>query len=443
MHGAASKTSSLDVLVQLPLEERTSILNELSDEDTLQLLYDWPLWARPEQLQPAGRWRYWVIKTGRGWGKSRTGAETVRQWAHSGDYQYVNLIGATADDARDIMVEGESGILAICPPDERPEFRRNAARLDWPSGTKSLIFTADKPERLRGKQHSKLWCDELAHWRYLEDAWDQAMFGLRLDSNPQVVITTTPRPLKLLKELITRPETLVTEGSSYDNRINLAPGFFEEITRRYEGTRLGRQELHGHILEDNPYALWTAASIEEPRLYSLKDLPEGGLEGLFRIVVAIDPSVTGADSSDEAGIIVAGVARGERRKLMGYVLDDVTVRGSPHTWASQAVKAYHRWGADRIIGEQNNGGEMVELTLRTVDPKIPYTGVWASRGKRTRAEPIAALYEQGLVHHVGGFAELEDEMQSWVPGDPSPNRMDALVWALTDLMLGRHGKLAG
>jgi phage terminase large subunit-like protein len=417
-------------LAGLSKDVQADVLDSLSDAETIALLHDWSFWARPEQLLPEGNWRYWVIKTGRGWGKTRTAAEAVRRWAQ--DFEFVNIIGATADDARDIMIEGESGILRICPPNERPIYRRHLARLDWPSGCKSLIFTADKPDRLRGKQHEKLWGDEVASWRYLREAWDQAMFGLRLGKSPQVIVSTTPRPLALLRELIEDPRTVLVEGASHENRDNLSDAFFGEIVSKYEGTRLGRQELYGEILEDNPYALWQPGRIEELRVQALP-------ADLDRVVVAVDPSASGNPDSDEAGIVVAG-----RRGAEAYVLDDLSVRASPHVWASRAVQGYHRWSADRVIGEKNNGGEMVELTLRTVDPKIPYTGVWASRGKRTRAEPVAALYEQGRVHHVGMLAKLEDEMCQWVPGEESPNRMDALVWALTELMItGRKGKLIG
>jgi phage terminase large subunit-like protein len=318
------------------------------------------------------------------------------------------------------MVEGESGILAICPKSERPTFIGNKNQLRWPNGAVSLVFSADEPERLRGKQHEKLWADELAAWRYPE-AWDQAMLGLRLGRNPQAVITTTPRPSAIIKALVADKHTVMTVGSTYENRVNL----LSKIVTKYEGTRLGRQELNAEILEDNPGALWKRDELDKHRLLKAPDLT--------RVVVAIDPSVT--TEGDEAGIIVAGIdATGA-----GYVLDDLSLQASPDKWARAAVVGYHGHKGDRIVAETNNGGEMVELTLRTVDPSIPYTAVHASRGKLTRAEPVAALYEQGKVHHVGAFSQLEDELCEWVPGMPSPNRMDALVWALTDLMLGNYG----
>jgi len=366
-------------------------------------------------------WRYWLVMAGRGFGKTRTGAEMVRRWVR--DYPLVNLIGATADDVRDIMVEGESGILAICPPGERPEYRPSKRRLDWPNGARSLLFTADEPERLRGKQHMKLWADELAAWRYPE-AWDQAMFGLRLGDNPQAVITTTPKPVKAVRDLLKDAHTVTYTGTTYENRANLAEAFYNAIITKYEGTRLGRQELLAEILDDVPGALWKRDRIDDLRV---TDLPN-----MTRIVVAIDPAVSTTDESSETGIVVAGVGKDGH----GYVLDDLTVKASPHEWATRAVNAYHDYQADRIVAEVNNGGDMVEHTVRTVDRRVSFKQVRASRGKLTRAEPVAALYEQGKVHHLGVLSQLEDQMCSWVPGDTSPDRMDALVWALTELMLG-------
>lgn len=383
--------------------------------------YNWAKHARPNQVTPPGTWRYWLILAGRGFGKTRTGAEQVRLWVKA--YPYVNLIGATSDDARDIMVEGESGILAICPPDERPKYIANKRQLQWPNGAKSLIFTADEPERLRGKQHMKLWLDEFAAWRYPE-SWDQAKFGLRLGDNPQAVITTTPKPTKALKELATDPHTIITRGNTHENAANLAPAFLDAIVRKYEGTRLGRQELNAELLDDNPGALWKRSAIEDLRV---KEPP-----ALKRIVIAIDPAATSNPDSDETGIIVAALGSDSH----GYVLADVSLRGTPEEWARVTVNAYHEWKADRIIGETNNGGEMVETVIRMVDRNIPFTAVHASRGKITRAEPISALYEQGKCHHVGSFPVLEDQMCDYDAKTTkySPDRMDALVWAFTELM---------
>lgn len=391
---------------------------------------------------PAGDWPGWLVLAGRGWGKTRVGAEAVRQWAKR--FRFINLVAATADDARDIMVEGESGILAICPRGERPLYRASKSRLEWPNGGRSLIFTADEPERLRGKQHQKLWCDEIAAWRYPE-AWDQAMMGLRLGPNPQVVATTTPRPTALIKELIASAGWIVSRGTTYDNRPNLAPKFFAKVISKYEGTRLGRQELNAEVLDDNPRALWHRAQIDKCRV---KDAPQ-----LHRIVVGLDPNVKNRDHAalakssdvlDEAGIVIAGIgdAPSNWKGVPGphfYVLGDCSLDEGPNVWGSAAVKAYRDFSADRVIGEVNNGGDMVEMTLRAVDANVSYKDVNASRGKTVRAEPIAALYEQGRVHHVGSFAILEDEQCDYdpvlqsLPGSKSPNRMDALVWALTEL----------
>ncbi len=391
----------------------------------------WSNFARPDQLLPTclapnGQpWTYWLILAGRGWGKTRTGAEAVREWVKTN--RFVNMIGATADDARDIMIEGESGILATCPKIERPRYRKYARKLEWPNGAVSLIFTADEPERLRGKQHEKLWCDELAAWRYKE-AWDQAQFGLRLGATPQAVVTTTPRPTRELRDLVSNPATVVSKGTTYDNRSNLAPSFFTQIISRYEGTRLGRQELNAEILEDNPNALWKRSDIDKGRLRP-EEMPP-----LQRIVIGLDPSVSDSMEHDLAGIIAAGKGAGQWRDH-GYIIRDKSILATPLGWARQVISLYGELQADRVIGEINNGGAMIEVTLRTIDPNVSYKTVTASRGKLTRAEPYAAMYEQGRIHHVGSFPELEDELCDYdALGDqPSPNRLDALVWSLHEL----------
>lgn len=330
----------------------------------------------------------------------------------------MNMIGATADDARDIMIEGESGILAICPPDERPLYVASKRRLEWPNGAVSLIFTADEPERLRGKQAMKIWADELAAWRY-PDAWSQAMMGLRLGTNPQAVVTTTPRPTKAIKDLMADPRNVVTTGTTYENKSNLAQGYFDYVIKKYEGTRLGRQELNAELLSDNPGALWKRDMIDASRVIKAPELD--------RVVVGVDPSAT--SGGDEAGIITAGKAGDDY-----FTLADDSVQGSPKTWATAAVTAYHKYQANCIVAEKNNGGEMVESVIKQVDPNVPVKLVWASRGKATRAEPVSALAEQGHDHHVGSFTELEDELCTWATGDNSPNRLDAKVWAITELM---------
>ncbi len=429
---------------QLPPQELAKWAAELTNEQAYVLGYDWDFWARPDQRLPPGDWWVWLILAGRGYGKTRTGAETVRAWVKTADM--VNIIAATADDARDIMIEGESGILAICPPHERPVYRVSKSRLEWPNGARSLIFTADEPERLRGKQHKKLWADEVCAWRYAE-AWDQAMFGLRLGKDPQAIVTTTPKPTALLKELVKNPTTHVTRGSTYDNRANLAEQFFAKIIRKYEGTRLGRQELNAEILTDNPRALWNRDAIDRDRV--------SVAPALRRIVVGLDPNVKnrdiaelrkGSDTLDEAGIVTAGQGDAPpgwmppnpnipRDVSHFYIIGDQSIDAGPNEWGKAAVKAYRDHKADRIIGEINNGGDMVEMTIKTVDVNASYKSVTASRGKAIRAEPISSLYEQGRVHHVGSFAALEDEMCDFDPVTTvkSPNRMDALVWALTEL----------
>jgi phage terminase large subunit-like protein len=413
--------SCADLFRTLPPQEQIQRINALSDAEAEALLYDWSWHARPNQFIPPGVWINWLILAGRGFGKTRTGAETVRTWVKY--YPYVNLIGATTDDARDIMIEGESGILAICSKDERPVYKAHKKLIEWPNGARSLVFTADEPERLRGKQHCKLWMDELAAWRYPE-AYDQAVFGLRLGDNPQSVITTTPKPTKLVKEILYSKTTFVTKGSTYDNKSNLAGAFLQQIISKYEGTRLGRQELNAEILDDNPGALWKRSQLDALRV---KTHPT-----LRRIVVSIDPATTSNPDSDETGIIV--VATGTDGH--GYVLDDISMRGTPEEWARVAVNAYHQWKADRIIGEANNGGEMIETLLRMVDKTVSYKAVHASRGKITRAEPISALYEQGKCHHVGSFPVLEDQMCDYDAKTMkySPDHMDALVWGFTEIM---------
>lgn len=382
----------------------------------LKLKYDWRFWARDKQTIPERDFFAWVILAGRGFGKTRTGSETVREWVR--DNPIVNLIGATADDARDIMIEGESGILSVCPDYERPQYVASKRRLEWQNGAVSLIFTADEPERLRGKQAMKLWMDELAAWRYPE-AYDQAMMGLRLGDKPQAIITTTPRPTQIILDLIKDPRNIVTTGSTYENRANLSSGFFDYVIKKYEGTRMGRQELNAELLTDNPGALWKREQIDAARVVKAPELDY--------IIVGVDPSAS--SNGDEAGIITAG-----RKGEDYYTLADDSVQGSPQVWATAVVTAYHRHKANLIVAEKNNGGEMVEAVIKQVDPDVPVRLVHASRGKATRAEPVAAISEQGRDHHVGSFPALEDELCLWMPGDASPNRLDAKVWAITELL---------
>ncbi len=410
----------------MPESERAAAIVDMGEDVAHCLVWDWEYHARENQLLPDGDWSYWLIMAGRGFGKTRVGAETTRIWAKTN--KYVNLIGATTDDARDIMIEGESGIMSVCPKDERPQYIKHARKLVWPSGCVSLIFTADEPERLRGKQHEKLWGDELGAWRYPE-AWDQAKFGLRLGAKPQAIITTTPRPTKIMRELVKDPHCHVTRGSTYDNKSNLAPTFFSEIITKYEGTRLGRQELDAELLEDTPGALWRRSNIDEYRV------PKGDEPTMRRIVVAVDPAISSEDSSNETGIITVGIGMDDR----GYIFEDCSGIFTPDEWGRAAVATFNRYQGDRIVAEKNQGGDMVGHVLKSVMPNAPITLVSASRGKVTRAEPTAALYEQGRISHVGRFDTLEDQMVAFTSDFDrklqgySPDRVDALVWALTEL----------
>jgi len=384
--------------------------------------YDWSLWAREKQRLPKGNWQTWLIKAGRGFGKTRTGAETVRIWKNH--YPIIHLVGATAGDVRDIMIEGEGGLLNCSPPWDRPKYEPSKRRLTWKNGSRGILFSADEPDRLRGPQCYKAWADELAAWRYSE-AWDQLNMGLRLGDNPQVIVTTTPRPTKIIKDLIKDPTTIVTEGTSYENKANLSPKFFDFIIKKYEGTRLGRQELNAELLEDIEGALWTMRLIDDNRI---KEAPE-----LRRIIVAIDPAVTSTPDSDETGIIVVG--KGTDGKC--YILEDISGIFTPRQWAERAVYAYERLKADKIVAEKNNGGDLVKVNIQTVDPGLVPKLVHASKGKVTRAEPVVSLYEQDKVKHVGIFADLEDQMITWAAkeGEKSPDRIDALVWGVSELML--------
>jgi phage terminase large subunit-like protein len=417
-------------LASLSETDRAAVIADLSEEDAEAILYDWPLWARDNQLAPLGEWSTWIAMAGRGWGKTRVGAEWVRGEVEEGRATRVALVAPTAADARDVMVEGESGLLAVHPPNARPEYEPSKRRVTWPNGAIATLYSADEPERLRGPQHDLAWADELAAWRYLQDAWDMLMFGLRLGQNPRVLVTTTPKPRVLLKQLIADPATVVTYGRTDENRANLAPSFFTKIVKRYEGTRLGRQELGGELLEDIEGALWTRKMVEAAYTTTHPKLE--------RVVVAIDPAMTSGEESDETGIVVVGMARDPITKdPHGYVLEDLSGRYTPYEWAGKAITAYKRQMADRVVAEVNNGGDMVEAQLRMVDRSVSYKAVHASRGKRVRAEPVAALYEQGRVHHVGGLPTLEDQMCAFVPDDmeTSPDRVDALVWALTELIV--------
>ena len=386
----------------------------------------WKATARPNQLTPDGDWLTWVILAGRGWGKTRTGAEDAAWYGMANPGSRIAVVAPTSADARDTCIEGDSGLLNVLPREAVQTWNRSLGELILVNGTRYKTFSADEPERLRGPQHHRAWADELAAWRYPE-AWDQLMFGLRLGQHPQAVVTTTPKPTPLVKSLVAAKTSIVTRGSTFDNAANLAPSALQMLKDKYEGTRLGRQELEAEILGDLPGALWSLSTLDA---YRLREAPE-----VSRIVVAVDPAVTATEASDEHGIVVAGIS--EQR---GVVLEDASLSGSPNEWARRAVSLYRSWNADCIVIEVNQGGDMVAHTIRTIDPNVNIREVRASRGKHVRAEPIAALYEQGRVAHVGAFPELEAQMTqmttSGYEGEGSPDRVDALVWAMTELFPG-------
>jgi phage terminase large subunit-like protein len=395
----------------------------------------WRSKARPEQLAPEGDWwNGWLLMAGRGFGKTRTGAEWVKEHVEAGTAGRVALIAPTAGDARDVMVEGPAGILAVSAPWLRPEYEPSKRRLTWPNGATASTFSSEEADRLRGPQHDLAWADEIAAMAEPSAVWDMLMFGLRIGAHPRWLATTTPKPVKLLRELLAREgrDVVVTRGSTFANAANLAPSFLEGIKARYGGTRLGRQELEAELLSDVPGALWQLDWIDRDRV---ERAPE-----LKRIVVAVDPAVSTNEGSDETGIVVAGIDANRH----GYVIEDLSGRYAPHEWAAKAVNAFQRHKADRIIAEKNNGGDLVESTIRTVSYNISFKAVHASRGKVTRAEPISALYEQRKVHHVGTFTQLEDQMCSFTSdfdrsrAGYSPDRLDAAVWALSELLGEAH-----
>lgn len=421
--------STASYLASQPPAIRQAILADLTDDELEALEYDWRFWARKEQIAPDGDWLTWVINAGRGFGKTRAGAEWVKEQVDAGR-QRIALIGETYKDLVEVMCFGDSGLASVFPDHQKPKIVANpGVQITFHTGAIALGYNATQPAQLRGPQFDAAWCDELAKWRYARETWDMLQFGLRLGDRPQALVTTTPRPITVLKEIMADDATVITHGSTFDNAGNLAASFLKQIRNRYEGTRLGRQELNAEILDDLPGALWTRAMIEEHRK---REAPE-----MRRVIVAVDPSGTSGadDDGDSIGIVVAGLGVDGR----AYVLADRTCKLSPDGWGRRAVEAYHEFNADRIVAERNFGGAMVEHVIRTVDKSASYKEVTASRGKVARAEPVAALYEQGRVSHIGGLPDLEDQMCQIGPdgyiGEGSPDRADALVWALTELML--------
>ncbi|PZQ80513.1 MAG: ATP-binding protein [Ancylobacter novellus] len=408
------------------------------EPDTAEwLLHHWPLIGRPAQLPPAtaqggGDWLTWLVLGGRGAGKTRAGAEWVRALAFGRDGPPAGRIALVAEslaDVREVMVEGVSGLLAVHPHRERPVWESSRRRLEWPNGAVAQGFSADDPESLRGPQFDAAWCDELAKWRYAQAAFDMLQFGLRLGARPRQMVTTTPRPTALIRALLADPRTAVTRMGTRENAAHLAPSFLHTVVGRYAGTRLGRQELEGELVEDRPDALWNRAALEAAR--------EPAAPELVRIVVAVDPPASSRKHADACGIVAAGI---DREGLV-HVLADESAQGlTPTAWGGRALGLFHQLEADRVVVEVNQGGEMVKTILAGLDPAVPVSEVRATRGKWLRAEPVAALYEQGRVRHAGAFPALEDELcdfgREGLSNGRSPDRLDALVWAITALALG-------
>jgi len=432
-------------IASLPPSERLKLLSTLSAKSLRALTSSYDFWARASQREPPGDWDGWLKMDGRGAGKTWTGANVTNRRARSGRHPKILLAAATPGDARDTMIEGESGILATAPSDFRPVYEPSKLRITWPNGCRGYVRSGAEPDRFRGLNTSYAWLDELAAWQYPQESFDNAMLGLRLGPHPQTVITTTPKPIALLRTLIKNPRWIVTSESTYANAANLSASFISRIRSQYEGTTLGQQEIYAHLLTEVPGALWRLSLIEATRMQP-HDVRK---EDLLRIVIAIDPAVTSGANSNETGIIAVAAGTGVR-KGHAYVLRDESGRHSATHWPKLAVAMYHALSAERVVYEANQGGDLVAQAIRVVDPNVPLKAVTASRGKRTRAEPVAALYEQGRVHHVGPFPQLEDQMCTFVPDERaeadraahatgisvSPDRVDALVWGVTELLLG-------
>ncbi len=419
-------------MLSLPAEDRQAWIASLTKDEADELIYRWEFWARDKQVPPAGDWLVWMLMAGRGFGKGRTGAEFVRGRVESGVGRRIALLAQTPADVRDDMIEGEGGILAISPPDNMPHYEPSKRRLTWPNGARATTFSGFHPEQVRGPNIDTAWCDELASWKYARETWDNLMFTLRSGDDPRCVVTTTPKPIKLRREIRDAPTTVVTTGSTYENIENLAPSFFAAVIAKYKDTRTGRQEIYAELLEEAEGALWKRSMIDDHRVQSVP-LDEKGNPLFSRVVVALDLATTSGDESNETGIVAVGLGK----NVEGYVWKDRSGRYTPDEWARVALALYDEVGADRMVAETNQGGEMIGHTLRTIRPSVSYKGVHASRGKQARAEPVVALYEQGRVHHVGVLAELEDQLVTWEPlsGDASPDRLDAVVWALVELMV--------
>lgn len=408
-------------------EQRLDLIRQLPESALLPFLYDWEgVWARDSQLMPPGDWRTWLCCAGRSWGKTHVGSETTRMMVEKGLAGRIALVAPTVKDTRDVMVEGKSGILTLAPPWNQPKYEPSKRRLTWKNGARAFLYSSEEPKRLRGPQHDFAWCDEIAAWDKPEAVWHQVKLGLRLSERPRALVTTTPTPIPVLLKLLKDKRTHTTRGSTFENTAN-PEDYLQEMRELFEGTRVGRQELYAEVLTDMPGALFNQDLIDKGRVAAAPQLE--------RIVVAIDPAPTSDSGSDETGIIVAGRGTDEH----AYVLADLSVRGSPDEWARAAVKGFYTWQADSLVAEINVGGDMVEKILRSVDEMIAYKSVRAMRGKAKRAEPIAALYEQGKVHHVGhpeNFERLERQQRVFTGiNGRRDDRTDALCWALHELMV--------
>lgn len=429
----------LDELLRMSDADFAAWGHRLGGDKAASLLTDWSWWRRADQCPPAGDWHVWMLLAGRGFGKTRTGAEWVRDYAEAHPGARIALVAASLHEARQVMVEGESGVLAIAPEAARPEYESSLRRLSWANGTVATLYSAAEPDSLRGPEHSAAWCDEIAKWPQGEAAWDNLMLTMRIGGDPRVVATTTPRGVPLVRRLMTEKGVVTTSGNTRTNRHNLSPQWLTTMDRIYGGTRLGRQELDGELLDDVEGALWTRALVERCRI------AETAIGKPVRVVIGVDPPAT--SRGDACGIVVAALLRDGRLA----VVEDASVETPlPGAWAQAVAAAAARWGADRIVAESNMGGDMVEATLRQADCTLPVVPVHASVGKARRAEPVAIAYERGDVVHAGVFASLEDQLCGLQIGGGyagpgrSPDRADACVWALAALLEGRRkGRVPG
>ncbi len=436
-----------ETLRQLKSGKVEELFKDLGPSKVEELKHDWNFWARDNQLAPEGKdWNTWFINAGRGFGKTRSGVEWVREQVKCG-VKRIAAVASTNSDIGRVMVKGESGFLSVCWKGDKtykgkrmgfPDWSPTNRTLTWENGAQVQFFSAEEPERLRGPQFEIAWCDETASWNKDMDTWTMLQFCMRLGKHPRIMVTTTPKPTKLIRQIINNPTTIVTTGSTFDNSANLANTYITAVREQYEGTRLGRQELYAEVLEEAEGALWTTQMLDNAAI------KHGDVPDLTRIVVALDPAITSNAESDMTGIVVAGIDING----VAYILGDYTDKLSPQGWALKATELYHSYEADRIVAEVNQGGDMVKTTIYGEDPSVSYKAVRASRGKFARAEPVSALYERGLVKHVvnppdgASLNELETQMRTWEPlgSIGSPDRLDAMVWAITDLCLGGYYK---